>query len=283
MGKMYYSEPEALEKLGVSAEELQRMVEEGKLAVYMDGPRRMYKAEQVDGLAGDEAGGDDIELVPADTSAGQEASLAQADQPPAEKPKEDTVITSEGISIFDDEDLELETDDPMAKTTVAPSVEEEILMEGVGGGSGLTRLAEEKDDTSLGDALDQIPEADFLAGEAVEEIPEEQPPEVPVPGVGPQVLQEPTLEEAVDPTAGVFSGLLLTATVLMLLVGAVVVAVMMDKEPPYLDILSRNVTIVLLAGLFVAVVTALAGYFIGKSVARQAEALRAAAGQPSRT
>jgi len=38
--------------------------------------------------------------------------------------------------------------------------------------------------------------------------------------------------------------------------------------------------VVLLAGLFLAVVTAVAGYFIGKSAARQAEALRSAGGGP---
>jgi PAS domain S-box-containing protein len=60
--------------------------------------------------------------------------------------KEDTVITAEGISIFDDEDLEIEAADPMAKTQIAPSLDDQVAIEGVGSGSGLLDLTRESDE-----------------------------------------------------------------------------------------------------------------------------------------
>ncbi|MHC4716668.1 MAG: excisionase family DNA-binding protein [Planctomycetota bacterium] len=283
MGKMYYSEEEAAHRLGVPVEKLQEMVEQGKLSAYSDGSKQMYRAAQVDALAPANPSEDTgpIELSPADSSGTAEAvTLSAADEPAAPATKEDTVITSEGISIFDD--LEIDTDDPMAKTAVATHVDGEVMMEGVGGGSGLGRLAEEKDDTSLGPALDQIPEADALSGsggasDVLGSLEEEDLGTI-GPGattaVAVERVVERTVEEELDPSAGAFSGLLLGVALLMLLVGVVVVPVMMQKEPGYLAWLQENVLLVAGVGVGVMVVLALAGYFIGKSAVQQAEALR---------
>jgi excisionase family DNA binding protein len=65
------------------------------------------------------------------------------------KAKEDTRITSAGISVFDDDELEVDAD-PMGKTHVAPAVED---FDAVGSGSGLLDLTRESDDTSLGAEL----------------------------------------------------------------------------------------------------------------------------------
>ena len=50
--KMYYSEEEAAEKLGVSVDELAGYVRDDKLRVFQDGARKMFKADEVDALLG---------------------------------------------------------------------------------------------------------------------------------------------------------------------------------------------------------------------------------------
>ena len=169
MAKMYYSEPETCEILGLDVDGLMEHVNTGRLQMYQDGPKHVYKASDVDNLK-DELGpvsdDDDISLAetvitesyvePQDES----ISLADVDlelDAPAEIRKEDTVITAAGISIFDDEDLEIEEADPMAATQIAPSLDDQVALDGIGSGSGLLDLTRESDDTSLGvEVLDHI-------------------------------------------------------------------------------------------------------------------------------
>ena len=117
----------------------------------------------------------------ADDDAGDKASLRSAEDAPElglsgsdvikldqtedvrKKAKEDTRITSSGISVFDDDELEVDTD-PMGKTHVAPAVED---FDAVGSGSGLLDLTRESDDTSLGaELLDVISPTDASETEA---------------------------------------------------------------------------------------------------------------------
>lgn len=109
----------------------------------------------------------EIGLLPSDED---EATLASAEEVPdlglsgsdvikletaddvKKKAKEDTRITSAGISVFDDDELDIESD-PMEKTHVASAVED---FDAVGSGSGLLDLTSERDDTSLGQILDVI-------------------------------------------------------------------------------------------------------------------------------
>ena len=261
MAKMYYSEEEAAGKLGVSVGDLKQMVSEGKLKVYPDGVKRMFRAADVDALSG---GGEGLELAPA----GEEIELSAAE--PGKPGKGDTVISSEGISIFDDEDLEIESDDPMAKTAIVPSVEEQINLEGVGSGSGLLDLTRESDDTSLGEVLEDIDVAAAVpSGSIVEEIPEETAAMAAEP-----VMMAPTVVETVDASAGAFSGLLLGGTLLMLVVGAVAVAVLLTKSPPYFDALYDNLPIVVGVGAVVAAILAGVGFFLGKAAADRVAALQ---------
>ncbi|KKL17433.1 hypothetical protein LCGC14_2485610 [marine sediment metagenome] len=269
MGKMYYSEEETSAKLNASVDELKEMVNEAKLQVFMDAGKRTFKAAEVDALAG-EGDADEIELTPADSTAGEPISLSDADRPTEEKPKEDTVITSEGISIFDDEDLEVESGDPMAKTAIAASVEDQISLDGVGSGSGLLDLTRESDDTSLGaEVLEQIDLESAVPSSAVmaDAEPAYMEPEA-------AVLEAPTVVEEIDASAGAFAGLLLGAAIVMMLVAAVAVPVMITKVPSYLEALHQNLPVVVGIGLFVSLVTAVAGYFIGKSAASHAAALQ---------
>lgn len=282
MGKMYYSEEQTARKLGVSPDQLRKLVDEAKLRVYSDGGKRMYNAEEVDTLAPAQAGeSGEVELTPADSAAGDRVTLSEADRTAAVAGKDDTVITSEGISIFDDEDLEVEAGDPMAKTAIAPSVEEQISLEGVGSGSGLLDLTRESDDTSLGaevlehiDVESAVPSSSLGAQVldqidvegAVPSAAEEAPPAA--------IIEAPTVVEEIDASAGAFSGLVLGAALVMLLVAAVVLPVMMDKEPGYLTALQENLALVLGASALLSVLLAVAGYLIGKSIADRATALQ---------
>lgn len=89
------------------------------------------------------------------------------EEPPAdEKPptKESIRPSKVGISVFDDDEIEIESD-PMGETQITPGVTE---LESVGSGSGLLDLTRETDDTSLGaDLLDVISPSE--AAETIEE------------------------------------------------------------------------------------------------------------------
>jgi len=123
----------------------------------------------------------EIALLSEDDDAGDKASLGSAEDAPElglsgsdvikldqteevrKKSKEDTRITSSGISVFDDDELEVDTD-PMGKTHIAPAVED---FDAVGSGSGLLDLTRESDDTSLGaELLDVISPTDAAETEA---------------------------------------------------------------------------------------------------------------------
>jgi len=268
--KMYYSEQEAAEKLG-GQEQLNQYVEQGQLRAYPDGNKRMFKAEDVDALGGGE---EEIALTPADTQtpAGDQASLSEADAE-SEKPdsKEDTVITSEGISIFDDEDLEIETADPMAKTQVAPSVEDQVLLEGTGSGSGLLDLTRESDDTSLGaEVLEHIDMEGSVGGE-----PAGMEPQAGAYAVQPQApMAPPTYVEPVDATSGLFTGVLLACLVLGILTVFVTLAVSGGVIPPFVQKLRENSIILIVAGVVVAALFGLFGWLLGKSVAAKQEAMQ---------
>ena len=276
MGKMYYTEEETAGKLGVSAEELQRLVEQAKLRVFSDGGKRMYKVQEVDAMAPpapDESG--EIELTPADTTDRDVVTLSEAGKPPEAAAKEDTVITTEGISIFDDEDLAVEAADPMAKTSIAPSVGDEISVEGVGSGSGLLDLTREPDDTSLGAVLEDISVESAVGSSAAAEALAEEVPAYAEPA---PLVEAPMVVEEIDASTGAFSGVAVAACLLMLVMGAVAMAAMMQAVPRYLQVLQENLPIFLAVGGAVAIIFAVVGYFLGKSVADRAAALQRSTG-----
>ncbi|MFP4053700.1 MAG: helix-turn-helix domain-containing protein [Phycisphaerae bacterium] len=265
MAKMYYSEEEAAQKLGVSPEGLQNLVSSGKLRVYQDGPRKMYKATEVEALTG---GGEEeeIELAPVDDS--DALTLDAADEEAAAPAgKEDTVITAEGISIFDDEDLEIEAADPMAKTQIAPSLEDQMALEGVGSGSGLLDLTRESDDTSLGaEVLDNI-DVDSVVESSIPEPEPYQP-------AGQPMMGEPQVVEAPDPTAGLFGGFAVATMLLMVLVGMAAMAAMMGVVPGFVADMKANMTMVVGGAAVVMLIVGVIGYFVGKAIADKKQAMR---------
>ncbi|HEX8340057.1 MAG TPA: hypothetical protein VF624_04035 [Tepidisphaeraceae bacterium] len=71
MAKMFYTLEETKTNLGKSDDEIKQLTREGRLREFRDGPRLMFKADQVENLKGelDDGGGDRIDLGPSDTGA----------------------------------------------------------------------------------------------------------------------------------------------------------------------------------------------------------------------
>jgi excisionase family DNA binding protein len=174
MSKMFYTMEETMERLGVTEAQVREMVKEGRLREFRDAGQVNFKADEVDALsisfdsmAGASATGE-LVLEPADDSQISMAStgndLLALDDTSLEKPDEDakegTKVTSVGISVFDEEDIEGGAD-PAAKTVLSPDESGSGSgsgLTGIGSGSGLLDLTRDsRDDTSLGaDLLDEI-------------------------------------------------------------------------------------------------------------------------------
>jgi len=271
--KIYYNEGETAQKLGIPISELAKLVRDDKLRVFQDGSRKMYKVDEVDKLAG--AGGattaDDVEIAlrPAESSSLGTVTLSDADDTIASG-KEDTVITAEGISIFDEEDLEIEAADPMAKTQIAPSLDDQVAIEGVGSGSGLLDLTRESDDTSLGaEVLDHIDAEGVGSGISSEGAIEQMATvtaEEPV-----QVIEVPMAAgEEMDASSGLFGGLLIGATLIMMVMGAVILSAMLGHLPSYIEELRKNLILVLITAVVVLAASGVVGLFVGKAVSLKA-------------
>jgi len=271
--KMYYTEAEAAQKLGVTIEALSTFVRDDKLRVFQDGARRMYKAEEVDKLVSEATPEEEIELSPAEGTSQDTVALSDVDEPVVSA-KEDTVITAEGISIFDEEDLEIEAAaDPMAKTQIAPSLEDQVALEGVGSGSGLLDLTRESDDTSLGaEVLDHIDEVEGGVGSgissegAIEQMAAIAPPEF--------AAVEAVYVEEMDSSSGLFSGIVVGCAIVMLVLGAVMISAMLGTVPSYIESFSKNVVFVLVGVVFVVGISGMVGLFVGKSMAAKQSAAR---------
>src|SRR5581483_10364156 len=69
MAKMFYTLDEAKVALGKNEEEIKQLAREGRLREFRDGPRLMFKADQVDQLKNELAGGshDQVDLGPSDS------------------------------------------------------------------------------------------------------------------------------------------------------------------------------------------------------------------------
>jgi hypothetical protein len=191
MAKMFYTLEETKSALGKNEEEIKQLTREGRLREFRDGPRLMFKADQVETLKGEIGVGDQVNLGPSDTggpiglvdskgASGSMISLADSDvratSGPGMQLKDDTAMTGDvglsasgagipsptkragrsGINVLGDSAAGA---DPMAQTSMgaAGSGQDQINLEGVGSGSGLLDLTRESDDTSLGaELLDEI-------------------------------------------------------------------------------------------------------------------------------
>lgn len=112
MAKMFYTAEEAQQILGKTEEEIKQLTREGRLREFRDGPRLMYKADQVDSLKAElSEGGDQVSLGPSDTGApiglvdsrsGSSPVISLADSTGSPSPsslKEDTALAADlGLS-----------------------------------------------------------------------------------------------------------------------------------------------------------------------------------------
>jgi hypothetical protein len=260
MAKMYYSEQEAAQKLNCSVSDLDKFVRDQQLRVYRDGAKKMYKASEVDAMSG---GAGEIELAPADSA--DAVRLTETDMPRTPT-KEDTVISAEGISIFDDEDLEIEAADPMAKTQISAAIEDQVALEGVGSGSGLLDLTRESDETSLGaEVLDHIdmegaaPAGAELAGAY---------------GATHEVIVPAQMVEETDPQSGLFGGLTTGLAVVMLAMVLVAVAAITGVVPEIVATMADNAVGVIVGAIVLCIIGAVIGWFVGKSAVERQAALR---------
>lgn len=249
MGKrMYYTEEEAAGQLGVTVDELNTYVRDERLRVFHDGPRKMFKVDEVDALAGGEAE-EEITLSPADSV---DLTLAETGGPAA-GPRDETVITAEGISIFDEEELGINVADPMAATQITEGLAAEPSLESTG---GLMDLTQESDDTGVGVGLADLPEGD------------EEPPigGIQEPSFPSQtgILEAPGMVTE-GGGGGAFGGLAVAGTLMMLLLGAVAMAVMLDLQPGFFSMLSGNLMYVTIGGVVLILVCAVLGALLGRS------------------
>lgn len=255
MAKMFYTQEEAAKQLGKSVDDLKQMVRDGRLREFMDnGP--VYRVEDINKMSSASPASGETDVV----------DLELVDDSDEQASKEDTVITSAGISVFDDEDLEIEAD-PMAQTQITPSVEDQISLEGTGSGSGLLDLTREADDTSLGaELLEEIyPTGPSVESADVVSVPE---PETSV-GVPPMMGGGgvPQVIEAADPSAAAFTGMAVVGVLAALFLGLVVAAVSQDVWPDFLKSLAEGNNPYLLGGGLVAVmaVFGVIGLLVGRS------------------
>jgi hypothetical protein len=193
---------------------------------------------------------------------------------PVTPSKEDTVITPAGVSVFDEDELTGMDADPMAKTQIAPSLNDELSIEGTSG-SGLLDMTRESDDTSLGaELLDEIysgdetqpnrkgiPGGTGAGGTGAGAVKEETFEDVAEPAVP---VQRVMVLEVIDPLAGMFNGLLVGALILLGFAGVVAATLTGGAVPGFVDWLSANMLIWLIVAVVVVGASMGLGFFLGK-------------------
>jgi hypothetical protein len=190
--------------------------------------------------------------------------------------KDDTVITNIGISVFDDDDLEIAAD-PMAKTLMTGG-DEHLGLDGSGGGSGLLELTRESDDTSLGAELlegidmgDTAETAVSATGPTTEEAAPAEPAEV-LPAAeetfAPAAVAVPMVVGTVEAASPAFTGLLVAGTLVMGLLAAANIAMAVGVCPAYLLALSDQFWFFLPGCLLAGGAGAGIGWFVGKQASK---------------
>jgi len=290
----YYTLEDVQEKLSLNEDRVKQLVQTGQLREFRDAGKVVYQADEVDNLASKQDTGEiSLEPVEEEDAGGSAPGLTGSDVISLEEvddleskggtragAKDDTVITSVGISVFDDEELaSAAAADPMAKTQISKQSEEpEIPLESVGSsGSGLLDLTRESDDTSLGaELLDEIypEEEETISEEPVAAEPSEGTAGgtfAPQP-VAPALL--PLAPAAMDPLSPAFTGLAVVSVVLLGLVGVISAAVIQGVWPSFLDLLYQNSLFFLIGAVVLAALGLLIGWMVGKQASRPVVAPR---------
>lgn len=189
MAKMFYTMEETKAALGKNEEEVKQLAREGRLREFRDGPRLMFKADQVEQLKAELGSGPELislspegdsgaplPLADSQASAGSVLGLVDSvagspaskddthidiglsgslgDVPSPGRAGDSAVGTRSGMNVLDVEDSRHA--DPSAQTDVRTAASDQITLEGAGSGSGLLDLTRESDDTSLGAVFDEL-------------------------------------------------------------------------------------------------------------------------------
>ncbi len=318
MAKMFYTAEEAADRLDRSEEQLKGLVREGKLREFRDAGTINYKVDDVDALvesaspAVDNADSSedsalsasasgDILLEPVEDSSIEfaptgsdiidleesESSLTASGTAAATKAKEDTVVPSVGVNVFDDEELD-EQVDPLAQTAVTDVAG--LGMEGVGSGSGILDLTRESDDTSLGqELLDEIytgegkeqEEGTIEMGEDTragldEAIPEgstadEEEAEEATPAAQPEVAGQPVaavvtevVQYGPDPVSSGLTAAMIVAVAVMWFAGLGAAALVRGITPSLLEAVYSKLGIFALGMLAVTAIAGAAAFLVSK-------------------
>lgn len=312
MAKMFYSLEETCEKLSMSEDQIKDLVRQARLREFRDAGKVNYKVEEVDALVSNiaadsgagpkaaDSGSGELVLEPAEESTidlamgstGDMLSLEEvdADETTAgqegEKKKDDTVVTSVGISVFDEEEDVEGVADPLAQTVVSGASAGGLGIEGVGSGSGLLDLTRESDDTSLGaELLDEIyPEESGSAavemGEATRAGLEEAiggtpaggdifeasriAESVPEPAAPPSAAVEAPVETGPDPLSNGLTGLLVVAVGVMGFAGLAVAGSVRGVSLPMIEFLYAKLWMFGLGALVVGGLATGIGFWLGK-------------------
>lgn len=282
MAKPFYSMEEVCSALKKTPDDIRALVRDGALREFRDAGKVFFKSEDVDRLKGAGGPGDSGEIIleavddappPVVDKLGASDSIGLAMSEPEPASKDDTAITAGGISVFDDDELEIDAD-PMAKTRISGAVGDEVPIDGGGSGSGLLDLTREADDTSLGaELLDEIyPGEDEAEAQRKRPAPAEEPAEEEA---------EPAAEEPIDagevimpvyvptgdPQEPIFGGVLVGATVVLAVSASVVGAVLQGYYPSYGLTFSNNFLYFILGSVLVLGLSALLGWVVGKAMA----------------
>jgi hypothetical protein len=260
MADMFYSKEQTLEKLNITEDQLQELVEKEKLRIFRTGDKVHFKVDEVEALMS-EANGAEAEETPAppEPQAGaDEISLAPeriGDTASDQLMEADTVAAGEGINVLGETDSEAQpVDDLLAETKGTADeesleeIEEDVNLDTFGSGSGLLDLSLQADDTSLGGILDEIYTSESgqetaegpaleVAAEAAPIIPEDE--ELATPGaiaempVMAAAIGQPELD-SVSNALGIMLFLPLLAVVYTIIVA---VAGLNDVMPGFLKML----------------------------------------------
>ena len=282
MAKMFYTADEVKTMFGLDDQGLRALVQKGKLRELHDGPRRVFKANEVEALS---AQAPPKRPAPADTDAsGFALEMADSTAAGASGPvKADTALGAEGIQASDQDRLGLADTDARARTTLAPgeSGEGALQLDASGSGSGLLDLTREGDDTSLGAVLDEIyPGEEATAasgpglgtavaaamGTGLASALEPAVPEAPEAQVV-HAAAEQSAQVRIARAARPFVLAMILAVVLLGLAFSALTARLQDIMPRYLTILSDNLLYFLIASAVIALAIFVAAAILGRRAA----------------
>jgi hypothetical protein len=280
MAKMFYTLDEAKSALGKNEEEIKQLTREGRLREFRDGPRLMFKADQIDLLAGSDEETGDVHLELADSHAGSGLSGRSSGASGLDI-KEDSGIgladsrEGTGISVFDTGHGGEEHGGNGATRAAAgdtavgmEAVDDELSLESVGSGSGLLDLTRESDDTSLGaELLEEVYSSDenieipanasglfeAASGDAATEV-------------RPGAMAMPMMVEVYDGAgSGLGAGLLIGALASMICVAIVAFVGLSGAYPQLAAMFAGNLWVWFGGLLGITIVCGLIGLFLGKA------------------